>query len=114
MLWLLLTSTLLPYVLLASKILILYVIFVVVNYKKPYLNLLCLFHFKDRHVEKESLSEYIAKKREMFLVQVLLFKFFLTQVSFYKFNIIFKTLSLIIEELYFTTIIKHFVVHLNF
>lgn len=24
----------------------------------------------DRHVEKESLAEYIAKKREMFLVQV--------------------------------------------
>ena len=25
----------------------------------------------DRHVEKESLAEYIAKKREMFLVQVI-------------------------------------------
>lgn len=30
-----------------------------------------LFFFStDRHVEKESLAEYIAKKREMFLVQV--------------------------------------------
>lgn len=26
--------------------------------------------YSDRHVEKESLAEYIAKKREMFLVQV--------------------------------------------
>lgn len=26
--------------------------------------------FSDRHVEKESLAEYIQKKREMFLVQV--------------------------------------------
>lgn len=33
-----------------------------------------LFVFTDRHVEKESLSEYIAKKREMFLVQVMLFR----------------------------------------
>lgn len=29
-----------------------------------------LFFSTDRHVEKESLAEYIAKKREMFLVQV--------------------------------------------
>lgn len=30
----------------------------------------CYSVFIDRHVEKESLAEYIAKKREMFLVQV--------------------------------------------
>ena len=28
------------------------------------------YKFSDRHVEKESLAEYINKKREMFLVQV--------------------------------------------
>ncbi len=28
------------------------------------------FAFSDRHVEKESLADYIGKKREMFLVQV--------------------------------------------
>ena len=32
-----------------------------------------LFYSTDRHVEKESLAEYIAKKREMFLVQVIVF-----------------------------------------
>lgn len=35
------------------------------------------FLFTDRHVEKESLAEYIAKKREMFLVQVMQRFFFL-------------------------------------
>ena len=29
--------------------------------------------YLDRHVEKESLADYINKKREMFLVQVKLF-----------------------------------------
>ena len=32
--------------------------------------MLFVFSSPDRHVEKESLAEYIAKKREMFLVQV--------------------------------------------
>lgn len=37
----------------------------IIHYKNlPY------FFLTDRHVEKESLAEYIAKKREMFLVQV--------------------------------------------
>lgn len=35
-----------------------------------YKNLPYFFFSTDRHVEKESLAEYIAKKREMFLVQV--------------------------------------------
>ena len=29
-----------------------------------------MFSFLDRHVEKENLADFIAKKREMFLVQV--------------------------------------------
>lgn len=36
-------------------------------------NNLKTFFFSDRHVEKESLAEYIQKKREMFLVQVHVF-----------------------------------------
>ena len=31
---------------------------------------MCLVAHPDRHVEKESLDDYIAKKREMFLVEV--------------------------------------------
>ena len=56
--------------------------------------------FTDRHVEKESLAEYIAKKREMFLVQViwLSYKLFL-----YKFrrHIIKETAEQINLDLHF-------------
>ena len=38
------------------------------------------FPFTDRHVEKESLAEYIAKKREMFLVQVITYLFSSSQM----------------------------------
>ena len=58
---------------------------------QPYLLLMKLTYFlyisiSDRHVEKESLAEYIAKKREMFLVQV--WKIIATKLTSLKFNFI--------------------------